>query len=601
MTRRLKELNEIKSNFVATVSHELRTPLTSIRAYAETLARDLGNSPRETEIEFLKIIEEEAQRLSKIVEEMLDLSRMESGKVEMKKADTDMRKVVTDVFQVLSPTAHKKYIMLEIPAEGEPVVAHVDEGMIKQLLVNLVGNAIKFTPEGGKVSIAVQELDSTIELSVEDTGIGIPSSNIKRIFEEFYQVDSSATRQYGGVGLGLAIVKSIVEWHDGKIWVESDGRKGTKFTVSLPKRKAVARVGDDVAPVDDAWQCEKRIPELVVDMIAELIGVKTASLMLVDNETDELYVSAAMGLDQGIMKDARVRKGEGISGWVAKTGKPILIHDIEADERFGPNNRPQYETNSLVSVPLKEGDKVIGVINVTNKINLMPFSDNDAEIMQILADRVTSVLDRVRHYEGIKSEFGAIVDSLRSLIDARRLPHTRKGEELTGLVVELGRAMGLTEGEVRLLKYVSRIYDVGMVRVGEGILRKSGGLGAGEYESVKKHPEEGVDIVGPIEFLDQVKDVILHHHERYDGGGYPGGLSGDAIPVGARILAVVDAYGSMTSDRPYRSAMSTEEALEELRQCSGTQFDPKVVEILMEILEAREQDAHSVLGSAIRR
>ncbi|MFH1312592.1 MAG: ATP-binding protein, partial [Candidatus Eisenbacteria bacterium] len=281
MTKRLKELNEIKSNFVATVSHELRTPLTSIRAYAETLARDLGNSPRETEIEFLKIIEEEAQRLSTIVEEMLDLSRMESGKVEMKKTEADVRKIVRDVFQVLSPAAHKKYIMLSAPTDGEAVKGLLDEGMIKQLLINLVGNAVKFTPEGGKVSIGIEDRDSTIELCVEDTGIGIPSSNVKRIFDEFYQVDSSATRQYGGVGLGLAIVKSIVEWHDGRIWVESDDGKGAKFTVSLPKRKAVARAGDEVTPADDTWQCEKHIPELVVDMIAELIGVKTASLMLV--------------------------------------------------------------------------------------------------------------------------------------------------------------------------------------------------------------------------------------------------------------------------------------------------------------------------------
>jgi HD-GYP domain-containing protein (c-di-GMP phosphodiesterase class II) len=107
----------------------------------------------------------------------------------------------------------------------------------------------------------------------------------------------------------------------------------------------------------------------------------------------------------------------------------------------------------------------------------------------------------------------------------------------------------------------------------------------GEYESVKRHPEAGVNIVGPIEFLEQVKEIILHHHERYDGGGYPGGLEGDQIPVGARILAVVDAYSSMVSDRPYRQAITQEEAMEELRRCSGTQFDPDVVEGFIEIAE----------------
>ena len=601
MTRRLRELNEIKSNFVATVSHELRTPLTSIRAYAETLARDWGSSPRETEVEFLKIIEEEAQRLGKIVEDMLDLSRMESGKVEVQKAQIDLRKVIKDAYQILSPAARKKYIVLEVPEGGEPLEVFADAGMMKQLLLNLVGNAIKFTPEGGKVTLCAADLESTVELSVEDTGIGIPPASAKRIFEEFYQVDSSATRRYGGVGLGLAIVKSIVEWHDGRIWVESEGNKGAKFTVRVPKRKAVAPVRGDVQEKDEAWQCDKHIPELLVDMIAEFMGAKTASLMLVNRESDDLYVSAAMGLDQAIMKNARVKVGESISGWVAQTGKPVLVQDIEMDDRFHRPNRPQYESNSLVSVPLRIGDQVIGVVNVTNKISLTPFTDNDTQVLQVLADRVASIIQKVKRYEGIRHEFGSIVHSLRCLIDARRMSHSKRGEQLSRLVVELGRAVGMSEEDVRLLQYVSRIYDVGMVRVGEGILRKRGGLRVGEYESVKRHPEEGVDIVGPIEFLEQVKEIILHHHERYDGGGYPGGLSGDGIPLGARVLAVVDAYSSMVSDRPYRGAMEVNRAIEELRRCSGSQFDPNVVDKLEQVIRSKKARVQPMLQSARRR
>jgi hypothetical protein len=588
MTKRLKELNEIKSNFVATVSHELRTPLTSIRAYAETLARDWGDSSRETEIEFLRIIEGEAQRLAKIVEDMLDLSRMEAGKVEVKKADVDLKKTLKDVNQILSPAARKKYIRIDVPASTEPVMLRADEGMMKQLFLNLVGNAIKFTPEGGQVSIGVDDRESTVEISVKDTGVGIPPSKIHRIFDEFYQVDSSATRRFGGVGLGLAIAKNIVDWHDGKIWAESEAGNGAKFTVRLPKRKAIAPSRADIIGAEDTWQCEKRIPELIVDMIAEIMGAKTASLMLLNEESEELFVSAAMGLDEAVMKMARVKVGESISGWVAKTGRPLLIRDIEDDPDFRPANRPQYESRSLLSVPLKVDDRVIGVVNVTNKVSLTPFSENDAEILQILADRVTTVLGKIKKYEGIKTEFNTICNSLRSLIDARRLAPNKRGEELTGWVVEVAKGIGLGEEEVRLLRYVSRIYDVGMVRVGEGILRKRGGLGVSEYESVKRHPAEGVDIVGPIEFLEQVKQVIMHHHERYDGGGYPGGLKGEEIPMGARILAVVDAYSSMLSERPYRGAMSREEAIGELRQCSGTQFDPVVVEKLIEILERAE-------------
>jgi len=321
-----------------------------------------------------------------------------------------------------------------------------------------------------------------------------------------------------------------------------------------------------------------------VDMIAEIMGAKTASLMLVNEETDELFVSAAMGLDESIMRTVHVKMGENISGWVAKTGKPLLIRDIEDDPRFQRSNRPQYESNSLLSVPLVVGGRVVGVVNVTNKVTLLPFTEDDVDILKLLSDRVTTVLGKVRQYEGIKTEFNSICTSLKSLIDARRIGSNKRGEELTGWVVELAQGLGLEEGDVALLRYVSRIYDVGMVRVGERILRKRGGLGASEYESVKQHPREGVDIVGPIEFMEQVKQVIMHHHERYDGGGYPDGLRGSEIPIGARILAVVDAYGSMLSERPYRPAMTGEEAAQELRKCSGSQFDPAVVDRFIEVL-----------------
>ncbi len=600
MTKRLKELNEMKTNFVAAVSHELRTPLTSIMAYAETLARDWGETPRQVRIEFLKIIQEEAQRLTKIVEDMLDLSKLESGKVDIKKTDRDLCKIIEDVKQVLTPTAKKKSISIETSLPDDHVKAFVDGSMIKQLLVNLAGNAIKFTPEGGRVEITLADRDSTVEISVEDTGIGIPPESIDRIFDEFYQVDSSATRKYGGAGLGLAIVRNIVEWHDGKIWVESESGKGTRFTVSLPKRKAVAPARPETGP-DEPTTCERRVSELIVDMIAEIMGAKTASLMLLNEENRELYVSAAMGLDEAVIRNARVKVGNGIAGWVAETGRPVLVHDIEADERFAPSRRPQYETKSLVSVPLKQGDRVIGVVNVTNRITLTPFTKNDADILQILADRISGVLGKVRQYESVKSEFAAITNSLKCLIESRRLAHARKSEMVGRLVVELGRAMGLGEEEVRMLQYVSQIYDVGMVRVGEEILRKRGGLGVVEYESVKRHPEAGVDIVGPIEFLEQVKEIILHHHERYDGGGYPGGLRGEEIPLGARVLAVVDAYSSMVSERPYRRAMSMEEAVEELRRCSGSQFDPQVVDKFINILKAGMRQEQHVVNSLVRR
>ena len=137
--------------------------------------------------------------------------------------------------------------------------------------------------------------------------------------------------------------------------------------------------------------------------------------------------------------------------------------------------------------------------------------------------------------------------------------------------------------ETEILRYITSVYDVGMTEVDETILSKPRHLEPEERRAIESHPQAGVDILSPIEFVDDVKRVILHHHERWDGRGYPEGLAGEAIPLGARVLGVVDAFRSMTSERPYRPAMSLAAAIREVKRCSGTQFDPTVVKAFLNV------------------
>jgi two-component system sensor histidine kinase BarA len=251
---RLKELDRLKSNFLATVSHELRTPLTSIIGYSEMLAEGLAGEMKPEQQEFVKTIHDKGEQLLSLIMGLLDLSKMESGTMRMAMKAVRIEPVLGEVVSTLSPTARKKGVKLELDAGRELAELRGDPERLRQVFLNLVENAIKFTPAGGAVTLRAQmvEVDtngpesedgfallaptlSRLEVRVLDTGIGIPAREKSKVFDAFYQVDSSSTREYGGTGLGLSIVKRLVEAHSGTIAVEDNAPKGTVFVVSLPQ------------------------------------------------------------------------------------------------------------------------------------------------------------------------------------------------------------------------------------------------------------------------------------------------------------------------------------------------------------------------------
>lgn len=234
--RRLKEIDKIKSELVANVSHELRTPLTSIKAYAETLLDIVGTEEVDTQKEFLGIICQESERLTNLISNLLDLSRLESGDFKIDRSEANLGELIKKCAMLLKEHAAQKKISLkiELPKETSPVM--IDASKIEQVLINLISNAIKYNkPEGGEVAISLKQKEKSFEIVVRDNGIGIPKDALTKIFEKFFRVDSSLTYQVSGTGLGLAIVKHIVDLHQGQISVESALNAGTSFTVVLPR------------------------------------------------------------------------------------------------------------------------------------------------------------------------------------------------------------------------------------------------------------------------------------------------------------------------------------------------------------------------------
>lgn len=230
---KLKELDLMKSEFLNTVSHELRTPLTSIKAFAEILLDNVGEDV-ETQTEFLEIINKESDRLTRLINNLLDLSRIEAGRMKWDSEPVDLYEIAESALNALRGSAEKKGLIVESALEEDlPTVG--DKDKLIQVVTNLLGNAIKFTSEGGKILVSAQRKDLlTARICVKDSGVGIAPEFHESVFEKFSQVDSSETRDIKGSGLGLPIARSITEHHGGKLFVESEAGKGSTFIIELP-------------------------------------------------------------------------------------------------------------------------------------------------------------------------------------------------------------------------------------------------------------------------------------------------------------------------------------------------------------------------------
>jgi signal transduction histidine kinase len=248
---RLRELDRLKSNFLATVSHELRTPLTSIIGYSEMLTEGIAGSLTEEQHEFIQTIHEKGEQLLQLIKNLLDLTKLESGTLSVQRAPTPIEPVLRQVVSTFLPAARKKGVVLELilPPDLPPVLG--DGERLRQVFLNLTENALKFTPVSGLIRLSATLVSAEdpedddgfallapsaeqLEVRVADSGIGIPEAERSKVFDAFYQVDSSSTREVGGTGLGLSIVKRIVDAHEGSVCIEANQPRGAVFVVRLP-------------------------------------------------------------------------------------------------------------------------------------------------------------------------------------------------------------------------------------------------------------------------------------------------------------------------------------------------------------------------------
>ncbi len=329
----------------------------------------------------------------------------------------------------------------------------------------------------------------------------------------------------------------------------------------------------------------------IVDEAITVINADGGSLMLTQDSGASLSIKTSRNLHPVISLNTRIKAGEGIAGRVAETQKPIIINGFKR-EMAGPDLKRE-DVSSAISVPMIVEDRLIGVLNIHRRKDRPEFTEENLNIMNAFAAQAAEAIVKAGHYREIEKlslqndrQFREFIKALSKTVDAKD-PYTYgHSEEVTHLCLEVAEAMGLDERQTRSIEIGSRLHDMGKIGIPEAILNKKGKLSPEELRTVQRHPEIAADILKDTESLKDIRDLILYHHEHWDGSGYPAGLKGQEIPLGSRILAVSDAYDAMISRRAYREPLPRDAAAAELRRNAGRQFDPLIVDLFLRIISA---------------
>jgi len=325
--------------------------------------------------------------------------------------------------------------------------------------------------------------------------------------------------------------------------------------------------------------------ENTVTHLADSLGVRRISVMVA--EDDALRILASRGIGEEVAERVTVPVPSRICGRVFESGVPLVLDDVGAEAMFetlGLDAGEAMASVPLVAAAMKTAGRKIGVINVTDH-GEGPFTQEDLAELEFTAEAAAISLAGQLDRRNLDASNYDAIRSLALAIEAKD-PCTH-GHSLRVQVwaTRVAEALGLSGNRLRALSYAAELHDIGKLAIPDDILKAPRRLSDEEWAIVQEHPRRGVEMVRHLAFLESARLAILHHHERLDGGGYPDGLTGEAIPLEARILAVVDAYDAMTSARPYRPPLSHEEAAAELRRCSGRQFDVVCVEAFLGLMK----------------
>ncbi len=333
----------------------------------------------------------------------------------------------------------------------------------------------------------------------------------------------------------------------------------------------------------------QEVVSIVAQRVGNFVGAQYASVLLPDEQGRHLNITASYNLSAEyvwtINRKNRIPMGKGPIGRAFLEQKPVAVNDVEQSQEYEPWRQLAriQGYSSLIALPLMAKDQAIGVICIYFA-EPRELKKSEVDLLATAANEAAIAIENSQMYENLQDAFVGTIKSLAETIDAKDT-YTRGHSEKVSLYAEAtARSLGLEGDELQTIRYAGYLHDVGKIGIPDAILTKPGKLTVEEFAIIKKHPVMSDRILKPVDFPFPVQPLVRHHHERYDGKGYPDGLAAEEIPLGARILAVADSFEAMTSDRPYRKALSTQMAIEELVRNRGTQFDPRVVDAFVAIV-----------------
>ncbi len=612
----LEEAARIKKDFIANITHELRTPLTLIRGWTDFI---IDGESGKVPAKLIKIIDKIALQtlnLTEKINELLKISKFDAGMEKLVLTKTDIDSTIFQIVSSFKGLTDQSRIDLKYACESKTGDVFIDNEKLKDILNNLIRNAYKFT-EKGEITITLQKMNDWMVIKVKDTGIGMSQKILKSIFQRFHQGDSSKTRKYEGTGLGLAIVKDSVEIMHGTIFVESVENKGTLFTIKLPMDLELRETGSIIENrteerrtkhtdygSKDRRKKDRRLTDLAKINNEDIIRISASDKTLSSQKTIKRIIPKnSMGViliaeDNTGIQDFLSTALKGYTLLIASNGQAaweviqqenlpdLVISDIMMPIMNGyallENIRTHKKTTSLPVIIItsltEQGDRIKSLQLGADDYLTKPFHHLE------LQARVKNVLSlhKLEREKTRSEQLEVFLMVLASVIESKDTYTGGHVERVASFSRDLARKANLPEILVNDIYMGTIVHDVGKIGIKDEVLNKPGKLTQEEFEHIKTHPVIGKNLLSKLKIAPIAVNIAYYHQEKWNGTGYPCGISKKNIPIEARIATIADYWDAITSERPYRKAIPLKKAIQIMNEERGKSFDPELFDLFMD-------------------